>query len=128
VRDDARFSLSAERREKVTSAFPKSQARTGRDGRTANIGTRGSGSADHAAAARADGVRRRAGGEVQSTTGHPIIGRRRFVDGVLRPVFLDHGGHQYIIVRDGHTRCYGAWLTVEDAGDADAPLVVRGPT
>jgi len=38
VRDDARFSLSAERREKVTSEMPKSQARTGRDGLTANMG------------------------------------------------------------------------------------------
>ena len=50
------------------------------------------------------------------------------MDGVLRPVFLDHGGHQYVIDRNGHTRCYGAWLADDDAGDADAPLVVRGPT
>ena len=58
----------------------------------------------------------------------PIIGRLPFVDGAVRPVFLDDGGHQYVIDRNGHTRCYGAWLADDDAGDADAPLVVRGPT
>jgi hypothetical protein len=38
-------------------------------------------------------------------------------------VFRDDGGHQYVIDRDGHTRCYGAWLRPEEAA-ADAPLVV----
>ena len=50
----------------------------------------------------------------------PIIGRLLFVDGVLRPVFRDGGGSQYVI--DGRTRCYGVWLPERE--DADAPLVV----
>jgi hypothetical protein len=50
----------------------------------------------------------------------PIIGRRLFVDGIVRPVFLDDGGSQYIIDQDGHTRVYGVWLL--DDG-ADEPLV-----
>ena len=56
----------------------------------------------------------------------PIIGRVLFTDGIVRPVFLDNGGNQYAIDRDGHTRCYGAWLRPEDA-EADAPLAVGEP-
>jgi hypothetical protein len=58
----------------------------------------------------------------------PIIGRLPFVGGAVRPVFLDDGGHQYVIGPDGHTRMYGAWLSPEpDEHDtADAPLVVPG--
>jgi hypothetical protein len=56
----------------------------------------------------------------------PIIGRVLFTDGIVRPVFRDGGGRQYVIDRDGHTRRYGAWLRPEDAG-ADAPLVVGEP-
>ena len=56
----------------------------------------------------------------------PITGRALFTDGIVRPVFIDDGGHQYVIDRDGHTRRYGAWLRPEDA-DADAALVVGEP-
>jgi len=56
----------------------------------------------------------------------PIIGRALFTDGIVRPVFRDDAGHQYVIDRDGHTRCYGTWLRPEGAA-ADAPLVVGGP-
>ena len=38
----------------------------------------------------------------------PIIGRRLFTDGIVRPAFPDDGGHQYVIDRAGHTRCCGA--------------------
>jgi len=41
-------------------------------------------------------------------------------------VFRDDAGHQYVIDRDGHTRCYGTWLRPEGAA-ADAPLVVGEP-
>jgi hypothetical protein len=56
----------------------------------------------------------------------PIIGRVLFTDGIVRPVFHDDGGHQYVIDSDGHTRCYGTWLGPEEAA-ADAPLVVGEP-
>jgi hypothetical protein len=56
----------------------------------------------------------------------PIISRALFTDGIERPVFRDDAGHQYAIDRDGHTRCYGAWLRPEDA-EADTPLVVGEP-
>jgi hypothetical protein len=54
-------------------------------------------------------------------TPDPIIGRVLFTDGIVRPVFLDGGGGQYVIDRDGHTRCYGTWLAEHE--DVDAPLV-----
>jgi hypothetical protein len=44
----------------------------------------------------------------------PIIGRVLFADAIVRPVFRDDAGHQYVIDRDGHTRCYGTWLRPED--------------
>jgi hypothetical protein len=47
---------------------------------------------------------------------NPIIGRRLFVDGSVRPAFTDDAGHQYIIDRDGHTRVYGYWL-LDDGAD-----------
>jgi hypothetical protein len=50
----------------------------------------------------------------------PIIGRRLFVDGIVRPVHADDGGHQYVIDLDGHTR-YGRWLPGDEA---DSPLVL----
>jgi hypothetical protein len=50
-----------------------------------------------------------------------IIGRRLFVDGVARPVFLDNAGEQYVIDHDGHAHSYGTWLP--DDG-ADVPLVI----
>ena len=62
-------------------------------------------------------------------TPDPIIGRVLFTDGIVRPVFRDRTGGQYVIDADGHTRCYGARLRPEDA-EADAALVVgepRGP-
>jgi hypothetical protein len=59
-------------------------------------------------------------------TPDPIIGRVLRTDGIVRPVFRDDAGHQYVIDRAGHTRCYGAWLRPEDA-DADAPLAVAEP-
>jgi hypothetical protein len=59
-------------------------------------------------------------------TPDPIIGRGLFADGIVRPVFLDDSGSQYVIDTDGHTRCYGTWLQLEDAA-ADAPLVVGEP-
>jgi hypothetical protein len=39
-------------------------------------------------------------------THDPIIGRRLFVDGLVRLVFRDTGA-QHIIDLDGHTRLYG---------------------
>jgi hypothetical protein len=53
---------------------------------------------------------------------NPIIGRRLFVDGMVRPVFGD-GDAQYVIGLDGHTRVYGEWLRRGDE-TADPPLVV----
>lgn len=44
----------------------------------------------------------------------------------MRPVFLDDGGHQYVIDLDGHTRVCGNWLRPE-AACADALLVVPAP-
>ena len=55
----------------------------------------------------------------------PSIDRAFFTDGIVRPVFRDDGGHQYVIDRDGHTRCYGAWLPELD--EVDGPLVVLAP-
>ena len=51
----------------------------------------------------------------------PIIGRRLFVDGIVRPVFTDDGGAQYVIDLDGHTRVYGEWLLPDEG---DVPLIV----
>ena len=59
-------------------------------------------------------------------TPDPIIGRVLLTDGIVRPVFHDGAGYQYVIDRDGHTRCYGTWLRPEGAA-ADAPLVVGEP-
>jgi hypothetical protein len=56
----------------------------------------------------------------------PIIDRALFTDGIVRPVYRDDAGHQYVIDADGPTRCYGAWLRPEDAA-ADAALVVGEP-
>ena len=53
----------------------------------------------------------------------PIIGRVLFADGIVRPVFRDDAGHQYVIDHDGHTRCYDVWLADHDGG-TDTPLVV----
>lgn len=53
-------------------------------------------------------------------TPDPIIGCRLFVDGVVRPVFLDDTSDQYVINGDGHTRCYGHWLP----SDGDEPMIV----
>jgi hypothetical protein len=53
----------------------------------------------------------------------PIIGRILFVDGIVRPVFIDDAGHVYVIGPDVYTRLYGVWLTPE-WDEADAPLVV----
>jgi hypothetical protein len=48
-----------------------------------------------------------------------------FTDGIVRPVFIDDAGHQYVIDRDGHTRRYGTWLPEREGGlEADAPLVM----
>jgi hypothetical protein len=58
-------------------------------------------------------------------TPDPIIGRVLFVDGTVRPVFADDGGHQYVIDADGHTRCYEPWLRPE--GAATDALVVAEP-
>jgi hypothetical protein len=57
-------------------------------------------------------------------TPDPIIGRLRFVDGSVRPVFLDSGGGQYVIDRYGHSRCYGVGPADHD-DSPDAPLLVR---
>ena len=77
------------------------------------------------AGAGASRSRRRAA-DNRTMTPDPIIGRVLFVDGIVRPVFRDDAGHQYVIDADGDTRCYGAWLRPEDA-EADAPLVLREP-
>ena len=47
-------------------------------------------------------------------------------DRIVRPIFIDDAGHQYVIDRDGHTRRYVAWLRPEDE-EADVPLVVTEP-
>ncbi len=52
----------------------------------------------------------------------PTIGRYLFVDGIVRPIFLDDAAKQYVIDLDGHTRLYGVWRPERD--EADAPLVV----
>jgi hypothetical protein len=52
----------------------------------------------------------------------PIVGRVLFVDGAVRPVLADDGGHLYVIGPDGHTRSYGTWLPEHES--TDAPLVV----
>jgi hypothetical protein len=57
-------------------------------------------------------------------TTDPIIGRRLFVDGIVRPVFTDDAGAQYVIDLDGHTRVYG--VRVQSGDGADTPLVVTG--
>jgi hypothetical protein len=36
-----------------------------------------------------------------------IIGRRSFLDGIVRPVFLNDADAQYVISADGRTRRYG---------------------
>jgi hypothetical protein len=51
----------------------------------------------------------------------PIIGRVLFTDGIVRPLFRDDAGHQYVIDRDGHTPGYGMWIRPED-DEADVPL------
>jgi hypothetical protein len=56
----------------------------------------------------------------------PIIGRILLVDGLMRPVFADDGGHQYVIDHDSNTGCYGVWLPERGSVEADAPLVVTG--
>ena len=56
-------------------------------------------------------------------TPDPIIGRVLFTDGIVRPVFRDDAGHQYVIDRDGHTRCYGAWLPARP----ERPNPIRAP-
>jgi hypothetical protein len=53
-------------------------------------------------------------------------GKQTFDDGIVRPVFRDDAGGQYVLDRDGPTRCYGAWLRPEGAA-ADTPLVVGEP-
>jgi hypothetical protein len=53
-------------------------------------------------------------------------GRALFTDGIVRPVFRDDAGHQFVIDHDCHTRGYGTWLRPEDA-EAAAPLVVGEP-
>jgi hypothetical protein len=50
----------------------------------------------------------------------PIIGRRLFVDGIVRPVFADDTGAQYVIDAEGHTCVYGVGLA-----DADEALIVK---
>ena len=36
-----------------------------------------------------------------------IVGHRLFIDGIVRPVFLDDAGARYVLDLDGHTRVYG---------------------
>jgi hypothetical protein len=55
-------------------------------------------------------------------TPDPIIGRRLFVDSIVRPVFADDAGTSMSSTWTA-TRCYGTWLPPDDA-DGDAPLVV----
>lgn len=44
------------------------------------------------------------GGKLDLTvTGDDLITPCLFVDGIVRPVFLDDGGNQYVIDADGHT-------------------------
>lgn len=51
-----------------------------------------------------------------------VIGKRRFVDGVERDVFLDANHQQYVVGYAGE-RVYGVWLLTEDVLD-DTPVVV----
>jgi hypothetical protein len=53
----------------------------------------------------------------------PITVRCLFIDGIVRPVFFDDAGGQYVIDLDGHTRLYGVWL----APEADVPLLLSIP-
>jgi hypothetical protein len=52
-----------------------------------------------------------------------------FTDGLVRPVFLDDAGAQYVIDYDGHTRVYGVWLWPQDAhfGDPVVTSIARQP-
>jgi hypothetical protein len=44
-----------------------------------------------------------------------------FIDGIVRPVFLDVDGRQYVLDNDGNA-VYGSWIYV------DEPLIVRAAT
>jgi hypothetical protein len=48
----------------------------------------------------------------------PVVGRRLFTDGRVRPVYAD-GERQYVLGDDGE-RVYGVWLL-----PADEPVVVE---
>jgi hypothetical protein len=53
----------------------------------------------------------------------PILGHRLFVDGIVRPVFLDEAtGRQYVINDDGE-RLDGEQLRAEE--EADRPLIAE---
>lgn len=57
-----------------------------------------------------------------------LIGARRFNDGTLRPVYLDHEGRQYVN-DDGGCPVFGDWLWRGDEGTefgdwCDVPLSV----
>lgn len=41
-----------------------------------------------------------------------IIGAVLFIDGDFRPVYLDKGGHEYFIGRDG-LPVYGDWASLD---------------
>ena len=43
-----------------------------------------------------------------------ILGERHFVDGVVRTVFLDSDGRQFVL-DDDKDRIYGVWLDPETA-------------
>ena len=55
-----------------------------------------------------------------------IIGRVLFTDGILRPVFVDAAGNQYVIDRQDR-RVFGVWILVDDDDDADVAVVVNAP-
>ena len=53
----------------------------------------------------------------------PVIGTRRFTDGVTRSVHQAEDGRQFVFDDDG-AEVFGLWLLTEDALEL-APLVVK---
>jgi hypothetical protein len=52
----------------------------------------------------------------------PVIGSRRFTDGITRSVHQAKDGRQFVVDDDG-AEVFGQWLPPED--ESDAPLIVE---
>jgi hypothetical protein len=50
------------------------------------------------------------------------IGDRLFVDGIIRDVFADPDGRQFVLDNDGNP-VYGVWIYIPDPD----PVIVPGP-